>query len=104
MRCVVGNRAGNSAHQEGDCYSESTEGVFAHCTMAEGELSSVDFVYTVLPLSSSVCPELSFCPVLAMEAVCELSALIRLPSITTTMEVVPLALVLTVLQVALWCV
>ncbi|KAL0200785.1 hypothetical protein M9458_003972, partial [Cirrhinus mrigala] len=29
----------------------------AHCTMAEGELRSVDYVYTVLPPSSSACPE-----------------------------------------------
>ncbi|KAL0154755.1 hypothetical protein M9458_049018, partial [Cirrhinus mrigala] len=57
--------------------SESVEGSSTHCTVAEGEPSSVDY--------ASVCPNLSAC-------------------ITTTMEVVPLLLVLPVLGVALWCV
>ncbi len=92
--------------------SKSVEGSSAHCTMAEGEPSSVDSnldLYAdmpcILPPSSSVCPvmitevvfELSACPELS---VCpELSA-----CVTMTIEVVPLSLVLPVLGVALWCV
>ncbi|KAL0164047.1 hypothetical protein M9458_039800, partial [Cirrhinus mrigala] len=85
--------------------SESTEGVSTHGTMAEGELSSVDFVYTVLPPSSSIFPELSVCPVSTKEAIYELSICPE-PSacMTMTTQVFLKSLALQVLRVALWCV
>ncbi len=61
------------ATKESAMDSESTEGSSAHCTMAESELRSADCVLPALLPSSSACPELSVSPVLAMEAVCELS-------------------------------
>ncbi len=80
--------------------SDSAEGSSAHCTMAEGEPSSVDCYLDIyadmpplLPPSSelSACPELSVCP-----------ELFACPEMTT--EVVPLSATLPVLGVAMWCV
>ncbi|KAL0168686.1 hypothetical protein M9458_036908, partial [Cirrhinus mrigala] len=68
--------------------SESLEGSSAHCTIAKGELSSVDCILPALPSSSSAYPEPSICH--------ELSAFPE-----ATMEVVPLSLAL---RVTLWCV
>ncbi|KAL0156913.1 hypothetical protein M9458_048159, partial [Cirrhinus mrigala] len=77
--------------------SESAEGSSAHCTVPEGELSSVDWILPALPLSSSACPEPSISP---EPSICpELSAC---PEVT--MEVVPLSLSLLVLGAALCCV
>ncbi len=42
--------------------SESSEGSSAHCTIAEGELSSVDCILPALPSSSSACTVPSICP------------------------------------------
>ncbi|KAI2655779.1 Filamentous hemagglutinin [Labeo rohita] len=85
--------------------SKSTEGSFAYCTMVEGELSSADCVLPALPLSSSVCPELSVCPFLAKEVVCELSICPELSAcLTTRMEVISLSLAFPVPGMTLWCV